>query len=480
MLGAKDILVKIKGDNKQFKGTMTGANTSMKGFAATTASSSAVAATSTKAMALSMASSMAIATAGITLVIGGVIALAGALKAAVQGASDDADVTAQTTALLKQQGIAWNDVSGAVTNHIEALQNLTGFGDTELQESFNTFVASGMNVEDALLAVNAAAAVAASGEMGLATATKAVGKEYTTGTSKLKDYGIEADTFTESMKQISAAFGDGSQRAETLEGKMGVLTEAIMDQLKPLGAQLLPIMTSVLDLFIWGARNVLPPLIYVFQLLMLPIKAVISGLKQIYEVASAAWDALTGDWSAAEKHWNNALEIQKDYNKELKNTVLNIKDVSKTSDAIIPVTGIDDGVDGGVGGPLGGAGAGAGIQQSIGMQTAKRLQDIRAQGVTAEEYSGADISWSKIGQIETSREERAATQGEEEIINETKTQTEAINLGNVELQTQTEIMGESNILMLEELKTHSGLLSKILKKIDKPPTSMMGSQNSGA
>ena len=478
MLGTKDILVKIKGDNKNFKGAMTGANTSMKGFAATTASSSAVAATSTKAMALSMASSMAIATAGITLVIGGVIALAGALKAAVQGASDDADVTAQTTALLKQQGVVWNDVSDAVINHIEALQNLTGFGDTELQESFNTFVASGMNVEDALLAVNAAAAVAASGEMGLATATKAVGKEYTTGTSKLKDYGIEADTFTESMKQISAAFGDGSQRAETLEGKMGVLTEAIMDQLKPLGAQLLPIMTSVLDLFIWGARNVLPPLIYVFQLLMLPIKAVISGLKQIYEVASAAWDALTGDWSAAEKHWNNALEIQKDYNKELKNTVLNIKEVSDTTGAIIPVTSIDGGVDGGIGGA---AGIGAGTQQSIGMQTAKRLQDIRAQGITAEEYAGADISWSKIGQIETSRAEREATQGEEEIIIETQTQTEAINVGNTELQTQTEIMAESNNLILEELKTHSKLLIKILKKITKPkPTSMMGSQNSGA
>ena len=343
MLGAKDILVKIKGDNKQFKGAMTGANTSMKGFAATTASSSTVAATSTKAMALSMASSMAIATAGITIVIGGVVALAGALKAAVQGASDDADVTAQTTALLKQQGVAWNDVSGAVTNHIEALQNLTGFGDTELQESFNTFVASGMNVEDALLAVNAAAAVAASGEMGLATATKAVGKEYTTGTSKLKDYGIEGDNFTETMTQITAAFGDGSQRAETFEGKMGILTEAIMDQLKPLGSQLLPIITDVLDVFIWGAKYVLPSVVYAFKVLIIPIKVIIASLKQIYEVASAAWAALTGDWEAAEKHLNIAVDIQKELNDSTINTLKNIETEADVQDKVtIAVQGTTD------------------------------------------------------------------------------------------------------------------------------------------
>ena len=330
MLGAKDILVKLKGDNKNFKGAMTGASGSMKGFATTTATSSTVAATSTKAMALSMASSMAIATAGITIIIGGVVALAGALKAAVQGASDDADVTAQTTALLKQQGIAWESVSGKVTDHIEALQNLTGFGDTELQESFNTFVASGMNVEEALLAVNAATAIAASGEMGLATATKAVGKEYTTGTSKLKDYGIEADTYTESLKQITAAFGDGSQRAETFEGKMGVLTEAIMDQLKPLGAQLLPIIMDVLDAFIWGAQNVLPPLIRGFGLLMIPIKGVIMNLKSIYEVAKAAWAALTGDWKAAETHLQNIKDLQKEF---VDDSIRTIKNIERETDA---------------------------------------------------------------------------------------------------------------------------------------------------
>ena len=330
MLGAKDILVKITGDNKNFKGAMTGASGSMKGFATTTAVSSTAAATSTKAMALSMATSMAIATAGITLVIGGVVALAGALKAAVQGASDDADVTAQTTALLGQQGIAWDSVSGKVIDHIEALQNLTGFGDTELQESFNTFLASTMSVDDALLAMDAATAIAASGEMSLTAATKAVNKEYTTGTSKLKDFGIESDNFGSILDQVNSKFGDGSQRADTFAGKMGILTEAIMDQLKPLGAQLLPIIMDVLDVFIWGAQNVLPPLIRGFGLLMIPIKGVIMNLKQIYEVAKAAWAALTGDWEAAEKHWKNIGDLQREF---VDDSIRTIKNIERETDA---------------------------------------------------------------------------------------------------------------------------------------------------
>lgn len=409
MINAKDILVKLKGDNKNFKGAMTGANTSMKGFATTTTASTTVAATSTKAMALSMASSMALATAGITIVIGGVVALAGALKAAVKGASDDADVTAQTTALLKQQGIAWYDVSDAVTNHIETLQNMTGFADTELQESFNEFISAGMNVEEALQAMDAATAIAASGQMTLTASSMVLRKEFTVGTSRLKNWGIEADNMSGILEQVNDKFGDGSQRAETFEGKMGILTEAIMDQLKPLGAQLLPIMTDVLDLFIWGARNVLPLLIRGFQLLMIPIKGVIMNLKQIYEVAKAAWSALTGDWEAAETHWNNVWKLQKEFNKESMNTILNIESEAGAQDRVtIAVQGTADAHN---------ANADAINDENAALQTQLSLQErIKAatsrqmaavrKGVTAREYSeGQYGNWTQIKQAESAAAE---------------------------------------------------------------------------
>ena len=219
MLDAKDILVKLKGDNKDFKGAMAGANTSMKGFATTTTSSTAVAATSTKAMSLSMAASLAIATVGLTALIGGVVALVGALGKAVSASAEDAEATARTAALLEQQGIAWESVGDHVLNYIEDLERLTLYGDTELQTSFNELIASGMGVEGALEGMSAAAAIANSTELSLTAATQMLGKEFTTGTSRLKNYGIEADNFEGILAQVNETMGDGGHVTDTASGK---------------------------------------------------------------------------------------------------------------------------------------------------------------------------------------------------------------------------------------------------------------------
>lgn len=456
MVGAKDILVKITGNNKQFKSQMAGASGSMTGFAGTTVGSTATAAGATKAMSISMAASLAVATAGITVVIAGVVALAGALKAAVTGAADDAAVTAQTTALLEQQGIVWESVSGKVTNHIEALQNLTGFGDTELQESFNTFIASGMSVEDALLAMDAATAIAASGEMNLSTATKSINKEFTTGTSKLKDYGIEADNFGSILDQVTGKFGDGSQRAETFEGKMGILSEAIMDELKPAVAGLIPIAMGFLDILVWGAKNVLPPLIYVFKILLIPIKGVIVGFKQIYEVALAAWAAITGDWDKAKLHYDNVIKLQNDYNNEIKETIglkkeeADITNGEPTSGFISTPTGVPS--------PTGGAETitGAAFDEDAYWSN---VMDLMQQGITPEEYSGRIFSTGQRpgpGLSETEKWEKilaskrdSISEGEENIVTETKIQTDTIK--------------QSGNNVVDELKIQTSKLDNIIR-----------------
>lgn len=326
MIGAKDILIKLKGDNKQFKGQMAGANTSMKGFATTTKTSTAVAATSTKAMSLSMAASLAVATAGITVVIGGVMALVGALKKGVAGAAEDAEATARTIALLKEQGIAWESVGDHVLNYIEDLERLTLYGDTELQTSFNEFIISGMSVEEALSGMSAAAALANGSELSLTAATKYLGKEFTTGTSRLKDYGIEGENFAEVMDVINEKMGDGSHVTETASGKFELLKIEFMDQAKILGTELLPVISDLLNAMIWGAKNVLPILIHMFKMLIIPIKFVITGFTILISTATAAWEALNGNFDAARAHLETNLDLAKEFNKETYNTILNIKD----------------------------------------------------------------------------------------------------------------------------------------------------------
>jgi len=331
MLGAKEILIKVKGDNKDFKQSMSGANASMKGFATTTTVSTGTAAASTKAMGLSMASSLALATAGITVLIGGAIALAGAIKDVMGASIEDQEATSKTIALLEQQGIAWDDVGDSVLSYIEDIEALTTIGDTELQTSFNELITSGMSVQEALDGMSAAAAIANGSEMSLSAATKALGKEFTTGTSRLKDYGIEADSYASILGQVTDKMGDGSQASETLSGKWKLLSNELMNNLKPLGEAMIPILTSLMEGLIWGTKTVLPPLIYNLKMMLLPIKGLITYMKILSVVAQAAWEALNGNFTESKRLLNDVIELETAYVNEIKNTILNIE---KKTDAI--------------------------------------------------------------------------------------------------------------------------------------------------
>jgi len=331
MLGAKEILIKVKGDNKNFKQSMSGANTSMKGFATTTTVATGTAAASTKAMGISMASSLALATGGITVLIGGALALAGAIKDVMGASVEDQEATSKTIALLEQQGVAWDDVGDSVLSYIEDIEALTTIGDTELQTSFNELITSGMSVQEALDGMSAAAAIANGSEMSLSAATTALGKEFTTGTSRLKNYGIEADSYASILDQVNDTMGDGSQASETLGGKWKVLSNELMNNLKPLGEAMIPVLTTLMNTLIWGAKNVMPPLIYSLKIITLPIKALITGLKVLSVVAQAAWEALNGNFIESKRLLNETIAMEIAYANEIKNTILNRE---KETDAI--------------------------------------------------------------------------------------------------------------------------------------------------
>lgn len=303
MLGAKQILINVKGDNKNFKTAMAGASTSMKGFATTTASS------------------MAIATAGITIILAGVVALTGALKSAVGAAAEDQEATARTISLLEEQGIAWNDVGDDVLNYIENLERLTLFGDTELQTSFNELIASGMSVDEALAGMSAAAAIANSTEMSLSGATKALGKEFTTGTSRLKDYGIEAENFNDIISQVTDTMGDGGHVTETVAGKYELLKIELGDQAKLIGNSLLPAISSLLESLIWIAKYVIPDLIYAMSLLKLPFITVIGLAKSFIKVLEAGWEALHGNFKKSKELLNESKEILSETWEEMQDVV---------------------------------------------------------------------------------------------------------------------------------------------------------------
>ena len=441
MVGAKQVLINIKGNEADFKRSMTSASTSMKAFGATTAASSAVvstgmssvaatgtaAATSTSLLAASSAAlgtttvtvdgelanlnkrlasntkfvdkngkaidsnhrsiqqlkgsmdpaifnkltkavdgshsaltrhkvitksagnsalvmagkikaaaitsvksmlSMAAAAAPLAILVGTIAALGLAFKTAIAGAAEDQKTTMKTIALLKVQGVAWESVSVDVNNYIENLERLTLFSDTELQTSFNEFIVSGMNVEQALKATSAAAALANGTELTLKTSTTMLGKEFNENTSRLKNFGIEADNFDDILKQVNETVGDGSHVTETLDGKWKALKIEFTDQLKIVGNDLLPVFHDLFNTLVI-LTPVISTITRAIRILLTPITLAVGIVKMLILELQALWALVNKDTEGFKKYMQEAATALHDtveqinaatYNYELLNT----------------------------------------------------------------------------------------------------------------------------------------------------------------
>ena len=125
-LGAKDILIQLKGDNKDFKNAMTDSDKSMGNLT-----------NSVKKYGPAMAAAFAVGTAAF-------------IANTVQMAAAEEVVNRQTESMLKSQGVMWSSVKNEVVDYINELERLTAYGDTDLQMAFNRMISSGMSYTEAM------------------------------------------------------------------------------------------------------------------------------------------------------------------------------------------------------------------------------------------------------------------------------------------------------------------------------------------
>lgn len=228
---ANNVMIHIKGDSKSLDSAVNSSDRKLGSFAS-------------KAKAYGPMIGAAFAAAAV-----------GFIAMSVKMAAAEADVNTQTASLLKSQGIMWKEVKNEVSDYINELEALTAYGDTDLQINFNEFLSAGMDIDMALKSMSASAAIAASGQMSLTAAAMVLRKEFTVGTSRLKNWGIEAENMDDILTQVNDTFGDGSQNAETFEGKMRTLKNTSDDFREAIGVEMLDPLTEFIGLLLEGGEN---------------------------------------------------------------------------------------------------------------------------------------------------------------------------------------------------------------------------------
>lgn len=235
---AKDILIHIKGDDKDFQGAIRNSDKSMGTFASK------------------------MQQYGPMIGAAFVGAAAGFVAMSVKMSAAEEAVSRQTEALLKSQGVMWTNVSGELDSYMKQLEDLTAYNDTDLQQAFNTMIAAGMSYTEAIESMNTVTSMSFSLNRDLASMALLVGKAYNGQTGELSRYGIVLDEsldktekFTGLQQYVADNFADASDRADTFEGQMEGLKNETSNFAEALGAELLPGLTDFVKLLVEGSEE---------------------------------------------------------------------------------------------------------------------------------------------------------------------------------------------------------------------------------
>lgn len=234
---AKDILIHIKGDDKDFQGAIRNSDKSMGTFASK------------------------MQQYGPMIGAAFVGAAAGFVAMSVKMAAAEEAVSRQTEALLKSQGVMWNNVSDELDSYMKQLEDLTAYNDTDLQQAFNTMIAAGMSYTEAIESMNTVTSMSFSLNRDLASMALLVGKAYNGQTGELSRYGIVLDEsldktekFAGLQQYVADNFADASDRADTFEGQMEALKNETSNFAEALGAELLPGLTDFVKILVDGSE----------------------------------------------------------------------------------------------------------------------------------------------------------------------------------------------------------------------------------
>jgi len=233
---ANQVLIKIKGDDKDFQGAINRSDKSMDGFAA-------------KAKAAGPMIGAAFAAAAV-----------GFVAMSVKMAAAEEVVNRQTESILKSQGVMWGTVKNEVTDYINELEALTAFGDTDLQMAFNRMSSSGMAYNDVMQSMKMVADIAYTKNMNLVASADLVAKAYNGQASALKRYGIvvqDGITGIEALAavqvEVNTTMADSADRTDTLEGKLESMKNIADDTAEAFGNELIPQLSYYLDAVIMAS-----------------------------------------------------------------------------------------------------------------------------------------------------------------------------------------------------------------------------------
>ena len=225
-MGNPQVLVKIKGDIRDY-------DKKLKGMRRSTART---------------AKSMKDSFKGVAKAVGAAgAAFSVFAKKMIMSAAEEETVMRVTTSLMTAHNEAFEGMEKDIDKFLKTLEKLTTFNDTELQKAMKILLATGMDYNTALEAMNTTTSMAFSLNRDLQGMALLVGKAFAGDIGTLSRYGIILEKYltTEQklpalMKFVADNYAEAAERATTFEGALANVNNQFMNFFEQVAAPILP------------------------------------------------------------------------------------------------------------------------------------------------------------------------------------------------------------------------------------------------
>lgn len=177
--------------------------------------------------------------------------LLAAASAAVVWAAEEETADARTAAALRNVGVNYDKVSGRIHNYTSALEALSGFADTDLQNTFTSLVTMTGSASTSMQFLSVATDLAAATTGNLDQATMAIGRALNGEETALKRMGIAVSDNLSPLgllAELQARVGGTAEKvAATVEGKWNKIKNAFQNVAEAVGHSLEPMVKSIED-----------------------------------------------------------------------------------------------------------------------------------------------------------------------------------------------------------------------------------------